>query len=129
MSKPPRSKARAVRFSPEEDAAIAAFLEESGMGFSTMLRSCVRIAFAVPTEEEANLRGFGEAISQLGRTGNNLNQLTRRVNRGQVSLSMEDSAVLRESLEAVTALRGAFETYQRLAQARDLGSTIAEIET
>jgi len=129
MKKSARNRHRTMRFTPEEDEAIEQLAKASGVGFSTLVRACIRIAFRVPTQEEANIRGFTEAITQLNRTGNNLNQLARKVNCGQVEISDSDSRILKETMESVSKLRTTFETYEKLAKKRDLHSEIESIKT
>lgn len=117
-----------MRFTPDEAEAIDRQAKASGLGFASLVRACIRIALAVPTDEEGSVYDFARASDQLARVGNNLNQIAYRINKGQVRITDEDRETMREMSDAVRNLHRAFVKYQELADRRDLSSKISDIE-
>jgi len=126
--KTPRTRQINIRASEEEWAFWQALSEESGTKISSLVRAAAQIGLGVPSAEEANIRSFPEAISQLSRAGNNLNQLTRRANQGHLVLSDAQAEAVEATHLAVKSLIKIFAEYQSLAQRRDLNARIQDLK-
>lgn len=100
-----RAKQALVRFTDEEFAFLAARADRAGLTHAAYIRATVlgtpgpRAQRRAPADQEA-LRA---ALGQLGRVGNNLNQIARVLNAGED----HDPAELREALAAYLEVRDA----------------------
>lgn len=103
-----RAKQALVRFTDEEFAFLAARADRAGLTHAAYIRATVlgtpgpRAQRRAPADQEA-LRA---ALGQLGRVGNNLNQIARVLNAGED----HDPAELRYSLAAYLEVRDAILT-------------------
>lgn len=125
--KTPRTRQINIRASEEEWAFWQALSEETGTKISSLVRMAAQIGLGVPSAEEANIRAFPEAVAQLSRAGNNLNQLTRRANQGYLVLSDGQAETIEATHQAVKSLLDVFAAYQSLAQRRDLKARIEDL--
>ena len=55
------------------------------------IRTSIRMALAIPTKEEANIRRFQEIERELRGLATNFNQLTRAANAGKLMWNEADS--------------------------------------
>ena len=96
-----KTKIVSVRMSPEELRAVAQRAHDCGKCLSTYMR---RVALgSIPRARPRRIEQ--EAVYQLGKIGNNLNQLTRVANaRGQIRQVQRLEQVLEELLDAVRVL-------------------------
>ena len=91
-----------VRLSPEEHQALKERATDCGRQISTYMRETALGA----TPRARPHRIEREAIHQLARVGNNLNQLARAANTtGRVELSQRLDEVLQEVLGAIADLK------------------------
>lgn len=103
-----RAKQALVRFTDEEFAFLAARADRAGLTHAAYIRATVlgtpgpRAQRRAPADQEA-LRA---ALGQLGRVGNNLNQIARVLNAGED----HDPAELRDALAAYLEVRDAILT-------------------
>jgi hypothetical protein len=98
---PFKTKIVSVRMSPDELRAIAARAHDCGKCLSTYMR--IVALGSIPRARPRRIEQ--EAVYQLGRIGNNLNQLTRVANStGRVAEAQRLQDILDELLEAVRTL-------------------------
>jgi len=99
--KPFKTEVISVRMSPEERRAAAERADLCGQCLSTYMR---KVALgSIPRARPRRIEQ--KAVYQLGRIGNNLNQLTRVANRtGQVDTTHRLGQVLAEIIEAIRKL-------------------------
>ena len=72
-----RDKQINIRLNESEYLNVCLQLEKSGLGLSEYIRKCIL------GKEIRVVSGIKELIWELNRIGNNLNQLTRKVNEGK----------------------------------------------
>ena len=107
-----RAKVLQVRLTPAESATIEAKARASGLSLSGYARQTLlgeptpRTQRAAPTPEAQALSAL---IGQLGKAGNNLNQLTKLGNQGRPLPMLELSATLAAIRLAAEKIR---QTYQ-----------------
>ncbi|MGH6907596.1 MAG: plasmid mobilization protein [Aestuariivirga sp.] len=108
-SKPPPKRPRDVdyhfRMSQEERATARALAAKAGLALGAFSRACILgdagpRAKRRPTADHAALR---QILGHIGRTGNNINQIARRLNAGEKAHIPE----LREALAAHLEIRNA----------------------
>lgn len=96
-----------------------------GLGYTTRsaaFRGLLRNAQGIATVFRADLEGFARVTMAIEKPAVNINQIARKVNRGAVKLSVQDSATLtellrinRQILDAVKMLDGrAFRAYRNV---------------
>ena len=91
-----------VRLSPQEHQALKERATDCGRQISTFMRESA--LGAIPRQRQPRIER--EAVHQLARVGNNLNQLARAANTtGRAELSRRLDEVLQEVLEAIADLR------------------------
>ena len=125
--KPTKNRQINIRVTEAEKAFWGALSVETEETISTLIRAAANIGLGMPTEEEASIRGFSEAVYQLRMVGTNLNQLTRRANQKQLTMSSSQAMILSETLSSVRELRALFEQFQDAAASRNLAKSIAEL--
>lgn len=117
--KKPKSETRqktgaiAFRVTPEEMAEIQTAAEEAGLTIGSLCR--VTLLKKVRTGQRrkplADVVLLGQLLAQLGKTGNNLNQIAKRMNEqkgvtaGRVFSALDELRILKESI--IKALRWA----------------------
>jgi len=101
-----RTKAVAVPCTPEEYATLIAKAAASGVSAGGYLRAGGLGATTPRTKRQAppDRALYAEAIRALNRTGNNLNQLARALNRGDMMIPDDLHAVLRGYGQALNVL-------------------------
>lgn len=111
-AKKPRSETRqktsviGVRVSPEERHEIDKAAEEAGLTVGSFLRSiALKKARTMPRKRPAlDVLLLGQILGQLGKVGNNLNQIAKRLNErkgvGQerIILALKELSTLKEQL-------------------------------
>lgn len=125
--RPTKTKQINIRVTEAERAFWRALSDETDVSISTLIRAAANIGLGMPTEEEGDIRNFSDAVYQLRMVGTNLNQLTKRANQKQLTMSANQAEVLTETLLAVRELRSMFDQFQRAAASRNLSVSIAEI--
>ena len=91
MADAKKTKALMLRLTPDEFALLKEQSERTGRSMSDLIRAAwkkMRIVELPPAD-------FSETVVQLRRIGNNLNQIARAVNAGEVHIS-EIKTVLNE---------------------------------
>lgn len=105
-----RKRVVAARVSADEYAVLDAKARDAGLSIGSYLRA-TSLGSAGPrarrrTQIHEELAGY--AVSQLNRTGNNLNQLARRFNAAEAVEANETNLAVAETREAVRQLCRAF---------------------
>lgn len=95
-----RTKAVAVPCTPEEYATLIAKVAASGVSAGGLGATTPRTKRQAPPDRAL----YAEAIRALNRTGNNLNQLARALNRGDMMIPDDLHAVLRGYGQALNVL-------------------------
>ena len=101
-----RTRAVTVPCTPDEHAALLMKAAAAGLSGGGFLRQC---GLGAPTPRTPRRSTFNEAqraevMSALNRTGNNLNQIARALNRGDTVLAEAITAALRQYAGAVNLL-------------------------
>lgn len=94
------------RVTPEEKAEIEKAAEESGLTVGSFCRAnLLKKAQTVPTKRRtADVVLLGQILGQLGKIGNNLNQIAKRLNGGKgvtverVILALREVSISKESI-------------------------------
>jgi hypothetical protein len=100
-----RTRRISVRLTAEEFNAVAQKADTAGLGTAALLRSAA-LGSAGPRavrRPPADHRALRQILGELGRVGNNLNQIARALNRGRD----EDYAALEAALHAYAEMRTA----------------------
>lgn len=116
-ARPSRSKVVTVRLTPDEHAAISAAASQADVSVSSFLRLAVttrademRPSRPLTPEQSDVMTGVLDLLSntnlQLKRIGNNLNQIARAVNSGDVLDAEMMNDEVRRLAEAEMLLRG-----------------------
>jgi hypothetical protein len=123
-----RQKARTIRFSAAEDAAVAQMATASGYSFSELVRHAL---FSTPpprpvrrqhVNDQAIARLMGELAAlkaEAGKHGSNLNQIAHHLNAGRPVSRIERG--LEDALDAVTTFYEREMAELRLACMQALG--------
>lgn len=96
-----------VRLTPEEHERIVAAGGEQGVGPSTFARIAVTDALGLPRRKaprkpDALDRLIGQALGELGKIGNNANQIARVANRSGDAAGIVAADALRDEVAALT---------------------------
>ena len=81
-----RNKRRSVRFTADEFNRIAAKADNSGLGFAAFLRAAALDGDAGPRSQRrppADHKALRQLLGEVGRIGNNINQIARALNSGE----------------------------------------------
>ena len=100
-----RSRQSLVRWTDEEFNAVAAKADKAGLAIAAFMRAAA-LGDAGPRAQRrppADHKALRQILGQLGRIGNNLNQIARAQNAGEMLRVPE----LKEALRAYNALRDA----------------------
>ncbi len=90
-----RDKQINIRLTADEYLKVYSLMEEADMGLSEYVRKCIL------KKEIVRIYKIKEFLGELNRIGNNLNQLTRKVNEGKVKELGEDLAQINCNLDAI----------------------------
>ena len=90
-----RDKQINIRLAEDEYLNVYRQMEKSGLGLSEYIRK------SILGKEIKVISGIKELILELNRIGNNLNQLTRKVNQGKVKELGDDLVQINHNLNAV----------------------------
>jgi len=99
-----RNKRRSVRFTADEFNRIASKADNSGLGFAAFLRAAALDGDAGPRAQRrppADHKALRQLLGEVGRIGNNINQIARALNSGEKA-SLPD---LQAALRAYTEIR------------------------
>jgi hypothetical protein len=96
-----------IRFTPDERAAVAAAADAQGLGPSTFARAAtLRAAGRTPPpirkRHDAIAGVIGPVLGELGRIGNNLNQIAKVANSTGNATAIAAAGRLRADLERLT---------------------------
>lgn len=100
-----RGKAISVRLLPDEDTALRAKAEASGLSLGAYLRAC-SVGQPGPRAQRSppvNAVLLGQAVAQLNKAGSNLNQIAHAMNADRLAGRMPSAAVSLETLGEVRA--------------------------
>ena len=90
-----RDKQINIRLRTDEYLKVYSLMEEADMGLSEYVRKCIL------KKEIVRIYKIKEFLEELNRIGNNLNQLTRKVNQGKVKELGDDLAQINCNLNVV----------------------------
>lgn len=90
-----RDKQINIRLRADEYLKVYSLMEKSDMGLSEYVRKCIL------KKEIVRIYKIKEFLEELNRIGNNLNQLTRKVNQGKVKEMGDDLAQINCNLNVV----------------------------
>ena len=90
-----RDKQINIRLTESEYLNVYGKVEKSGLGISQYIRKCIL------GKEIKVISGLRKLNWELNRIGNNLNQLTRKVNEGKVVQLGDDISQINNNLNAV----------------------------
>lgn len=96
-----------IRVTPEEHERIVLAGAARGVGPSTFARLALTDALGLPTRKTPRKvvaldRVIREALGELGRIGNNANQIARIANRSGEAVSIAAAAALRAEVASLT---------------------------
>ncbi len=106
-----RTKGIYVACTPDEYAALMAKAAQAGVSAGGYARACALGAPTPRTRRQAqpDRALFAEAVTALNRTGNNLNQIARALNRDGFALPDDLTTALRDYARALSLLMHAAE--------------------
>ena len=90
-----RDKQINIRLSVDEYLKVCRLTEEADLCLSEYIRKCIL------QKKIISVYGIKEFLGELNRIGNNLNQLTRKVNRGKVKELGNNLSEINYNLNAV----------------------------
>ena len=90
-----RDKQINIRLTADEYLRVYSLMEKADLRLSEYVRKCIL------EKEIVAVYGIKEFLGELNRIGNNLNQLTRKVNEGKVKELGEDLAQINCNLDAI----------------------------
>ena len=90
-----RDKQINIRLRADEYLKVYSLMEEADMGLSEYVRKCIL------KKEIVRIYKIKEFLEELNRIGNNLNQLTRKVNQGKVKELGDDLVQINCNLNVV----------------------------
>jgi len=108
-----RNRRSTQRYSDDEFNRIAAKADNAGLGFAAYLRASALDGDAGPRAQRrppADHKALRKILGEIGRIGNNINQIARAINSGDAA----DVPELRDALHACLDIRGAI--YQALGK-------------
>ncbi|MCO6389370.1 plasmid mobilization relaxosome protein MobC [Aliihoeflea sp. 40Bstr573] len=96
-----------IRLTPEDHAKVVAAGEARGLGPSSFARIATCKAAGLPRPEirrkpDALSKLVGQALGEIGRMGNNVNQIARVANRTGDARAAADAEGLRQELGKLT---------------------------
>lgn len=121
----PKSVTTTIRFDDDELEWLKERAAKTGLrGVTSVVRVCLRVAFGIPTKEEAYSHGFRDYLIQLTGVARNLNQMTRAANMGKLRWNGKAEQQIAELQGEVRTLIRYFEDYTRTANRRSLVEAI-----
>lgn len=106
-----RQKQKIIGFrgTAEERAALQAGADAADLTLSSYIRKSMLKAPQTRLRRRplADVAALAAAITELGRIGGNINQITRRVNMGDTPLAAEFREAMKGLLETMKAIRAA----------------------
>ena len=107
-----------IRWTDEEHTFLKGRADAWGVSIASIIRTSIRMALAIPTKEEANIRRFQEIERELRGLTTNFNQLTKAANAGKLMWNEADSKLVSDLSAEVEEARALFQEYQRQASRR-----------